>query len=283
LTGAARFDMILSENMSLRKLTQSNIKKVGPMVSLFDAARAMRLCKIGSIFIEEKSRFTGILTETDFVRKAIASDLPFESTACSLMSSPLIEIDVAKSVTDANHLMHFNGVRHLAVSEKGKIIGVLSVRDLVRHFLEDPDGPLSEMSNIFEPLTVLMHREIHTIEETASIKEAAKKMEAKKVGSLLVTAGGEPFGIVTETDLVRKVIGYNLPPATLPVGVVMNAPIIDIDKTASLREANRIMAAKGIRHIVVSEAGKIIGILSIRDIIGMVSIRDLPRFFAESV
>ncbi|MBI3598457.1 MAG: CBS domain-containing protein [Nitrospirae bacterium] len=267
--------------MSLRKLTQHNIKKVGPMVSLCDAAREMRLCKIGSIFIEEKSHFTGIITETDFVRKAIASDLPFDATACSLISSPLIGIDIDKTARDANHLMYFNGVRHLAVSENEKTVGLLSVRDLVHHFLEDPDGPLTEMANVFEPLTILMHRDIHTIEETASVKTAAIKMEAKKVGSLLVTAGEAPLGIVTETDLVRKVIGYNLPPATLPVGVIMNTPIVDIDKTASLREANQIMASKGIRHLVVTEAGKIIGILSIRDIIGMVSIRDLPRFFAE--
>jgi CBS domain-containing protein len=178
--------------------------------------------------------------------------------------------------------MHFNGVRHLAVSEKGKIIGLLSVRDMVRHFLEDPEGPLAEMSNIFEPITILMHRDIHTIEETASVKEAAQKMEAKKVGSLVVTASGVPLGIVTETDLARRVVGYNMSSVTLPVGVVMNAPIIDIDKSASLREANKIMASKGIRHLLVTEAGKMIGILSVRDIIGMVSIRDLPRFFASS-
>ncbi|MEK7286413.1 MAG: CBS domain-containing protein [Nitrospirota bacterium] len=240
----------------------------------------MRLSKIGSIFIEERGAFTGIVTESDFVRKAIAGELSFEDTATSLISSPLIEMDIEKSVSDANHLMHFNGIRHLAISEKGKVVGLLSVRDLVRHFLEDPEGPLSDMANIFEPITVLMNANVHMIEETASVKEAAKKMESKKVGSLIVTASGLPMGIVTETDFVRKVVGYNLSSASLPVGVVMNAPILDIDKSASLREANRIMATKGIRHLLVTDAGKIVGILSVRDMIGMVSIRDLPRFFA---
>jgi CBS domain-containing protein len=276
------FYMISLFKMTLENIIQRNIKKIGPMVSLFDAAREMRLSKIGSLLIEEKASFSGIITESDFVRKAIAGELPFDETACSLISSPIIEIDVKKTVNDANHLMHFNGVRHLAVSEKEKIVGLLSVRDIVRHFLEDPEGPLAEMSNIFEPITILMHRDIQTIEETASVKEAAQKMEAKKVGSLVVTSSGVPLGIVTETDLVRRVVGYNLSSVTLPVGVVMNAPIIDIDKSASLREANKIMASKGIRHLLVTEAGKMIGILSVRDIIGMVSIRDLPRFFASS-
>jgi signal-transduction protein with cAMP-binding, CBS, and nucleotidyltransferase domain len=268
--------------MSLRNLIQRNIKKIGAMDSLFDAAREMRLSKIGSIFIEDHThKMSGIITETDFVRRAIAIGLPFDKTPAFAISSPLIEIDIEKSPRDANHLMHFNGVRHLAVSENEKVVGVLSVRDLVHHFLEDPEGPLSEMADIFDPLTILMHRDIHAIEETAFANEAAQKMVAKKIGSLIVTSGGETLGIVTESDLVRKVIGYNLSPETLPVGVIMNAPIIDIDKTASLREANRIMATKGIRHLVVTEAGKTIGILSIRDIIGMVSIRDLPRFFSK--
>ncbi len=285
--------------MSLRKLTQYDIKKIGTAVSLFDAAREMQLSKIGSIFIEDNAHFTGIITETDFVRKAIAGGLPLGETSAASIASPLIEIDIEKLPRDANHLMHFNGVRHLAVSERGtspargtssaggtspaneKIVGLLSVRDLVCHFLEDPDGPLTEMTDIFEPLTILMHRDIHTIEKTASVKEAAKKMAAEKIGSLIITSAGEEIGIVTETDFVRKVVGCHLSPETLQVGAIMNAPIIDVDKTASLREANKIMAAQGIRHLVVTEAGKIIGILSIRDIIGMVSIRDLPRFFSE--
>jgi len=267
--------------MSLRKLTQRDIKKVAPTCLLSDAAKEMQTAKIGSIFIEEGNRFTSVITETDFIRKAIAGDLPSDTTNCSIISSPLIDIDIEKSPRDANHLMHFNGVRHLAVSENGQVVGLLSVRDLVRHFLEDADSPLTEMTDIFEPLTVLMHHDIHSIEETASVKEAAKKMASKKVGSLIITAKGISVGIVTETDLVRKVIGCNLSPETLPVGDIMNAPIIDIDKTASLREANKVMAANGIRHLIVTDAGKMIGILSIRDIIGMVSIRDLPRFFSE--
>ncbi len=266
--------------MSLRRLVRRNLKTVTPLMSISDAASLMRQHKIGSVFVEGESKLIGIITETDFVRKAIANDLPFDVTTCLLMSSPLIEIDIEKSVDDANHFMHFNGVRHLAVSEKGQLIGMISVRDLVRYFLEDPAGPLSGMDNIFEPLTVLTHRDVHTIPDTASVREAAQKMEAKKIGSLIVTSDGEMEGIVTETDMVRKVVGYNLSPATLPVGVIMNSPIIDIPLTASLREANRMMATKGVRHLGVSDGGKIIGVLSIRDLIGMISIRDLPRFFS---
>jgi len=269
--------------MSLRKIVQNLIKTVDPLATLLDVAHVMQHHKIGSVFVKDRNQWAGIITETDLTRKAIANNLDFDTTTCFLMSSSLVEIDIEKSVNDANHLMHFNGVRHLAVSEKGEIVGVISVRDLVRYSLENPDGPLAIMDEIFQPLTVLTHRDLYTAPDTTSVREVAKVMEARKIGSVVVTSCGEPVGIVTETDLVRKVIRYNIRPASLPVGVIMNTPIIDIPISASLRDASRIMAKHRVRHLVVTHAGKMVGIISIRDLIGMFSIRDLPRFFAAEV
>jgi CBS domain-containing protein len=86
---------------------------------------------------------------------------------------------------------------------------------------------------------------------------------------------------VTEADLVRKVIGYRLNAAEIPVGVIMNTPIVDIDINASVHLATELMESKRIRHLGVSEDGKIVGVLSVRDLIGMIAVRDLPRFFSK--
>ena len=267
--------------MSLRRLVRGAIQSVDPMATLLDVAGLMQRHKIGSVFVKDRNQWVGIITETDLIRKAIANNLDFDTTTCFLMSSSLICIDIEKSVNDANHQMHFNGVRHLAVSEKGDIVGVISVRDLVCDSLENPEGTLAIMDEIFQPLTILTHRDIHTTSDSTSVKEAAKIMETKKIGSVIITSYGDPVGIVTETDLVRKVIRYNIRPAALPVGVMMNTPIVDIPLSASLRDASRVMAKHHVRHLAVTQAGKIIGIISIRDLIGMFSIRDLPRFFSE--
>jgi len=269
--------------MSLRKMVKRAIQSVSPETPLRVAAQLMRDHKIGSLFIKEEQGYTGILTEADIVRRAIASDLPLEATACFLMSSPIIDIDIDQSVDDANHQMHFNGIRHLAISEQGKITGLISVRDLVRHFSEAPHSPLSEMDDICEPLTILTHRDLQTVVDTATVKEAAQKMATHRIGALFVTFRGAIQGIITESDLVRKVARYGISGATLPVGVIMSTPIFALPISASLREANQLMATREIRHLAVTEAGKIIGILSIRDLIGLISIRDLPRFFATQV
>lgn len=267
--------------MSLRELVHSDIKKTEPMTTLVEAARMMRRDKIGSVFVEEGGLYVGIVTESDLVRKGLTKEVPLETPARSLMHAPLIDIDIEKSPIEANHLMHLNGIRHLAVSEKGKIVGMISVRDLVRHFSKDKSSPLHAMTDIVKPLTVLVRRNIQTIAAGASAQEAALKMDEKKIGSLMVTDEGRYAGIVTETDLVRKVIGYGLAASKIPVGVIMNTPVLDIDISRTIQEANEIMATKGIRHLAVTEGGMIVGILSIRDLIGMISIRDLPRFLSN--
>lgn len=267
--------------MSLRELIHSDIKKTGSMTTLVETARMMRYYKIGSVFVEEEGRYIGVVTESDLVRKGLTKEVPLETPTRSIMHAPLLDIDIEKSPIEANHLMHLNGIRHLAVSEQGKIVGMISVRDLVRYFSTDKKSPLHTLTDIVKPLTVLVHREIQTIEAFATAQEAARKMDEKKIGSLMIVDEKRYVGIITETDLVRKVIGYGLSASKIPVGVIMNTPVLDIDISRTIQEANEIMATKGVRHLAVTEGGEVIGILSIRDLIGMISIRDLPRFFSN--
>ncbi|MFQ5780172.1 MAG: CBS domain-containing protein [Nitrospiria bacterium] len=266
--------------MILRELVHREIKATGPATPISDAAKEMRLHEIGSLFIEEGGNYVGIVTDSDLIRKVLTKDIPLDTPVRAIMHSPVIEIDIEKSVIEANHLMHFNGIRHLGVSEKGKIVGLISVRDLVRYFSSDKKSALNTMGDVFKPLTVLTRRDIQTIKASASSKEAAQKMAGSKIGSLIISEEENYTGIVTETDLVRKVIGYNLAASEIPVGVIMNTPIMDIDISRSVQEATETMATKGVRHLAVRDGEEIVGILSIRDLIGMISVRDLPRFFS---
>lgn len=117
------------------------------------------------------------------------------------------------------------------------------------------------------PLALLMHRDVQEISPKATLREAAKQMRDKRIGSLLVSEGMERIGIVSETDFVRKALAEGLNPDTTPVEKIMSQPVIgiDIDKTA--KEANDLMATKGVRHLAVTDKGKIVGIISVRDLV----------------
>jgi len=117
------------------------------------------------------------------------------------------------------------------------------------------------------PLALLMHREIKGISPEATLREAAEQMRDRRIGSLLVGEGEEKIGIISEGDLVRLGMAAGLDPDKSRVVSIMSSPIISIDIDETAKEANNLMASKGIRHLVVTDRGKIAGMISVRDLV----------------
>lgn len=117
------------------------------------------------------------------------------------------------------------------------------------------------------PLALLMNRDIQQISPKATLREAARRMRDKRIGSLIIGEGDQPIGIISETDFVRKAIAEGLNPDTTPVESMMSNPIISIDIDKTAKEANDLMATKGVRHLVITDRGKIVGVISVRDLV----------------
>jgi CBS domain-containing protein len=122
-------------------------------------------------------------------------------------------------------------------------------------------------SAIQRPLAVMMTRRILTISPTATAVEAARTMREAKVGALLVAESTRYIGIISESDLVRKVLAAERDPTGVPVSDVMMAPIISIEIDRSAHDASDLMAERAIRHLAVMEDGQIVGMLSVRDLL----------------
>ena len=106
--------------------------------SVQDAAQFMVAHNIGSVLVKEFEEYVGIVTETDLTRKVLGKGLNAESTPVSeIMTSPILSLDCYLPVEEANRFMHKNKIRHLAVTEEEKIVGILSVKDLVSYFSRD--------------------------------------------------------------------------------------------------------------------------------------------------
>ena len=113
------------------------------------AAERMGARRIGCVLVESgdpKRGPIGIVTETDLVRKVLAKGMdPTVTMVDRVMSRPPLTIATECSMLDASHVMEGNQVRHLCVVEGGEIVGVLSVRDLVRSFVDAESGPVIEL------------------------------------------------------------------------------------------------------------------------------------------
>jgi len=110
-------------------------------------------------------------------------------------------------------------------------------------------------------------RTIVSIDSKAKAKDAAKLMVDRRIGSLIANRDGLPFGIVTERDLVKKIVAQASDPSKVTVEEIMTAPLATIDAAASLIDAARKMVEKQVKRLVVTEHDKIIGIVSQTDLV----------------
>jgi CBS domain-containing protein len=117
------------------------------------------------------------------------------------------------------------------------------------------------------PAGKIARRQLVDVDENSTVIEAAGLMVNASRGSVVVTRRGERVGILTERDLLRKVVAQGLDPRSTRVKEVMTSPPVSIDQSRPLREAIDLMNRKGVRRMLVTENGKIIGIFTLRDIL----------------
>jgi CBS domain-containing protein len=127
--------------ITVKKIMHAGIFTLPSNTTIREASRIMREKNIGSLYIKNGDKVVGIVTETDIVKKGVAEKRDLDSSVLGdIMSSPVYAIDANKSVTDANEMMDSKKVRHLAVTEGGEIVGVISVRDLLHPIYMDGEG-----------------------------------------------------------------------------------------------------------------------------------------------
>lgn len=117
----------------------------------------------------------------------------------------------------------------------------------------------------------LMTRDLACIDASQPVSVAANLMRVRGIGSLLVKRAKEFVGIVTESDIVRKVVAFHLSPEFVHVEHIMSSPLVSIDESESVFEAAGIMRAAHTRHLAVGQKSTVIGMLSVRDLLAPVA------------
>lgn len=134
------------------KIMSKNPKTVGPAVSIVSAAKKMRTARVGSLLVKKGKQLVGIVTDTDIVRRAVATSKPLgRLTVEKIMTTPLCTIEGSESVDDAQEMMGDLGVRHLAVTKAGEIVGVVSVRDVMRFYKRYAQSSIAPEASYSEP------------------------------------------------------------------------------------------------------------------------------------
>ena len=109
---------------------------VNTSTTVLQIAKMMQQGGIGAIIVKENGNPVGIVTDRDFATKIAANNLPFDTPAKKIMSSPLITINHNEPISAAAERMTSKKIRKLAVTENGNIVGIITSTDLVTQLVK---------------------------------------------------------------------------------------------------------------------------------------------------
>jgi CBS domain-containing protein len=217
----------------------------------------------------------GMLTETDLVRRVMAVDRhPWVTPVESVMTEPVVTIDGGSGLDAAGRLMADRGLRHLGVTRDGRVAGWVTARSLIAA------GGVRPV-----PVRDAMTKLIATIHLQETAREAANRMSEASIGLLLVGgrrvrhrsgqwsgAGYDDLaGIVTEADLVGRVMAVDRYPYVTPIAEIMTPHPVTVRPDDSLTAAVDLIVNRGIRHLLVADGAEVVGVLSIRDLLPLIA------------
>ena len=117
------------------------------------------------------------------------------------------------------------------------------------------------------PVMEILSTNIPQMEDFASVEDAAAKMVEHGSGCVIIIDEGKPVGIVTERDIVRKVVSERKKPAETLLKEVMSSPLVWIPRHTGIMEAASQMAKLKLRKLVVMHDGQFVGVINSRDIL----------------
>ena len=113
----------------------------------------------------------------------------------------------------------------------------------------------------------IMAKNIKTVKPDDTVHAAVLKMNKFDIGSVIVVSSGRPVGIITETNVMRRIVEPRMDPATVWTKDIMSSPLTTIDENAAIEEAAKIMAQKRINRLPVIKDNKLVGLISSSDIV----------------
>jgi CBS domain-containing protein len=113
----------------------------------------------------------------------------------------------------------------------------------------------------------VMAKNIKTVKPDETVHAAVQKMNKFDIGSVIVVSSGRPIGIITETNIMRRIVEPRMDPDTVWAKDIMSSPLTTIDENAAVEEAAKIMVEKRINRIPVMKGDKLVGLISSTDIV----------------
>lgn len=116
----------------------------------------------------------------------------------------------------------------------------------------------------------VMSKDVKVAPPNSTVAEVVGMMNKFKIGSVVIVQDDQPVGIITERDILRRVVERGLSPRTLTARQVMTHPVLTISETASIDEAAELMTTRKVKKLIVMNKERLVGIVTLTDIVTQV-------------
>ena len=140
--------MLFRSVNNLLQSKKSQIISVKPNTSVYDALVLMAEKNIGAVLVTTNDQLVGILSERDYARKIILKGKTSKETKVEeIMTSQVLFVQPEQSVEDCMAIMSDKHIRHLPVLEKGELIGIISIGDVVNAVISEKEFAIKQLEN----------------------------------------------------------------------------------------------------------------------------------------
>ncbi len=248
----------LPSHQIAKDVMSPNVLTTTPEASLDAAAQMMGDKHVGSLIVVKYKTPVGIVTERDLLSKVLAYGLFLkDETVEKVMSYPLAGVSSATKIKDVAKAM-IDKKGRLAVFDAGTLVGIITASDLIKS--------LPEVAETEVKVNDYMTQKVTMADEQTSVINVAKIMGQQRIGSVIITHSGKPYGIFTERDLLTDFLAKGKA-LFEEVGPHCSQPLITIPPNISVHRTAAVMASEHIRRLPVEENEELVGIVTARDLV----------------
>jgi len=244
--------------LNVGDVMSEEVATICPDEIVISAAKIMSEKKISCLIVVDQENVAGIITETDVLRRVgeKGKDI-YHAKLSRIMSSPVESVPPDLSVLEASKIMGVKHIKRLPILKDDKLIGVVTQTDLVRALTS---------YGLWRDISEIMSRNISGIQRNASVAEAAELMTSLKISCIIVMDGDDVVGILTEKDLLGRVVALQRDPANTRVQDVMSFPVKSVPPAFSVFSASKAMEEMNIRRLVIMKDKHLCGVITQTDI-----------------
>jgi PAS domain S-box-containing protein len=244
--------------LNVGDVMSNEVATICPDEIVISAAKIMSDKKISCLVVMDQGNVAGIITETDVLRRVghKGKDI-YRIKLGRIMSSPVEYVPPDLSVLEASKIMGAKYIKRLPILKDGKLVGIVTQTDLVRALTS---------YGLWRDISEIMSRDISGIQRDATVAEAVEIMTSRKISCIIVMNGDDVVGVLTEKDLLGRVVALQRDPANTRVEEVMSFPVTSVPPTLSVFSASKIMEEMNIRRLVVKKDKRLCGVVTQTDI-----------------